>query len=79
MEKAGGEMIIHVKVKPKSGKREVESFGDGRYLVYLKEPPENGRANIELLNVLSKFLGTPATRIKIKTGFTSNNKMLEVS
>ncbi len=72
-------MIIHVKVKPKSGMRKVESFGDNRYLVYLKEPPENNRANIELLNVLSKFLGTPATRIKIKTGFTSNNKMLEVS
>lgn len=72
-------MIIHVKVKPKSGMRKVESFGDNRYLVYLKEPPENNRANIELLNVLSKFLGTPATRIKIKTGFTSNNKMLEIS
>ena len=72
-------MIIHVKVKTKSGKREVESFGDNRYLVYLKEPPENGRANAELINVLSKFLGTPHGRIKIKTGFSSDKKMLEVT
>ena len=72
-------MIIHVKVKTKSGMRKVESFGDSKYLVYLKEPPENNKANIELIKVLSKFLGTPPERIKIKTGFTSNNKMLEVT
>ena len=72
-------MIIHVKVKPKSGMRKVESFGDNRYLVYLKEPPENNKANVELIKVLSKFLGTPPGRIKIKTGFTSNNKILEVT
>ncbi len=72
-------MHIYIKVKPRSGKREVENFGDGRYLVYLKESPKNGKANDELIKVLSKYLGTPATRIKIKTGFTSSNKMLEIS
>ena len=72
-------MHIYVKVKPHSGKQEVESFGDGRYLVYLKESPENGKANEELIKVLSKYLGTPSARIKIKTGFTSSNKMLEIS
>lgn len=71
-------MIIHVKVKVHSGKQEVENFGDGRYLVYLKEHPENGKANDELIKVMSKHLGTPAGRIKIKTGFTSPNKMLEI-
>jgi hypothetical protein len=71
-------MIIYVKVKPKSGMQKVESFGDGRYLVYLKEPPENGRANIELINVLSKHLGTPVQRIRIKTGFSNDNKTLEI-
>ena len=72
-------MFIHVKVKPHSGKQEVENFGDGKYLVYLKESPENGKANAELIKVLSKYLGTPTTRIKIKTGFANSNKMLEIS
>ena len=71
-------MIIRVKVKPRSGKQEVKNFGDGRYFIYLKEPPENGKANLELIKVLSKHFGTPPTRIKIKTGFTSSNKMIEV-
>ena len=71
-------MIINVKVKPKSGKREIENFGDNRYLVYLKSEPENDKANIELINLLSKHFGIPTGRIKIKFGRTSNNKVIDI-
>ena len=71
-------MIIHVKVKPNSSKREVESFGNNRYLVYLKEPAENDRANIELINILSKELGVPAKSLQIKFGKTTNEKLIEI-
>jgi len=71
-------MIITVKVKTKSGKRSIESFGNNRYLVYLKEEPENNKANIELLNFLSKQFGVPATKIKIKTGLHHDEKMIEL-
>jgi len=78
MEKARGEIMkIYVKVKPKSGKQEIVEFGDFRYLVYLKSAPENNKANIELLKVLSKHLGVPSTRIQIKSGMTNNEKILE--
>ncbi len=71
-------MIIHVKVKPNSSKQQIENFGGGRYLVYLKSPPENNRANIELINLLSKEFGTPPTRFSIKFGKTSDKKIIEV-
>jgi hypothetical protein len=71
-------MIIHVKVKPNSSKQEVESFGNNRYLVYLKSPPENDKANIELIRVLSKELGVPPTSMHITFGKTSNEKMIEI-
>jgi len=71
-------MIIHAKVKPSSSKQSIESFGDRRYLVYLKSAPENDRANIELINLLSKELGVPAKSLKIKFGRTSNKKIIEV-
>jgi len=71
-------MIINVKVKPNSSKREIESFGNNRYLAYLKEPPENDRANLELINLLSKELGVPPKSIKIKFGRTSNDKLIEI-
>lgn len=72
-------MKVYVKVKPNSSKQEIVNFGNFRYLVYLKSRPENNDANIELLKTMSKHLGTPSTRIKIKSGFTSNNKILEIN
>jgi len=71
-------MIIRVKVKPNSSKQKIESFGDNRYLVYLTEPPENNRANIELMNLLAKYLGVPPGRMKIKFGLSGNEKILEI-
>lgn len=71
-------MIINIKVKPGSGKREIESFGNNRYLIYLKSRPENNQANIELINMLSKYFGIPVSRIKIKFGATGSDKMVEL-
>ena len=72
-------MIINVKVKPDSSKSEIENFGNHRYLVYLTEPAEDNRANIELINLLSKYLGIPHNHIKIKFGLNSREKILEIN
>ena len=71
-------MKVYIKVKPNSSKQEIVSFGDFRYLVYLKSQPEDNEANIELIKLMSKHLGTPSTRIKIISGLSSHNKILEV-
>ena len=68
-------MKIQVKVKPSSGKQEIEKKGDF-YLVYLKSPPENNRANLELIKLLQKYFNS--RDIKIKSGFKSKNKIVEV-
>jgi len=80
--------IIKVKVKPNSGKQEVIENSDGdnagnkengnenkNYTVYLKSAPENNKANIELIKVLERHF---KKKIKIKSGFTSKNKLIEV-
>ncbi len=56
----------------------VEDFGNHRYLVKMKERAEDGRANLELLRILSKYLGTPTSRIQFVTGLHSRDKILEV-
>ena len=71
-------MIIHVNVKTNSSKPHVESFGGGRYLVYVKSAPENNEANVEVIKILSKELGVPPNSIKIKFGQTSNKKLIEI-
>lgn len=71
-------MIIYVKVKPNSSKQEIESFGGERYLVYLKSSPENDKANIELINLLSKEMGVPPKSFTIKFGRTSDKKIIGI-
>lgn len=71
-------MLIYLKVKTNCSKQKIENFGNNRYLVYLKSPPENDRANIELINFLSKEFGTPVKNINIKSGRNSDKKIIEV-
>ena len=67
-------MKIKVKVKTTSGQQEVEKVGE-EYVVKLKSPPENNKANLELVKVLKKYF---KKEIKIKSGFTSRKKIVEV-
>lgn len=69
---------LQVRVKTNSGKQEIESFGDGRYLVYLVSAPENNEANIELIKLMAKHLGIPSTKLKIISGATGKDKTLEI-
>ena len=71
-------MIIKVKVKPQSGKQEVKKIFDNEYVVNLKKPAEDNKANIELIKLLSKKLKVPSKNINIIKGVTSRNKMVEI-
>ena len=68
-------MIIKIKVKPNSGKQEIVKEGN-EYFAYLKSSPENNKANIELISLLNKYFKVKA---KIKSGFTSRIKTVEIS
>jgi uncharacterized protein (TIGR00251 family) len=67
-------MIIKVKVKPNSSEQSVEKVGE-EYVVKLKSLPEDGKANLELVKLLKKYFGF---EVKIKSGFNSRRKILEV-
>ena len=81
-------MFIKVKVKTSSGKqypkhskgckghKEIEKKSEKEYLIHLKSPPENNKANIELLKLLKRYF---KSEVKIKSGFTSRNKLIEIN
>jgi len=71
-------MKIHVKAKPNSSEQKIVDFGEHRYLVYLKSTPENDKANIELINLLSKYLGVPPKSFHITFGRTSDEKTIDI-
>ena len=70
-------MILHIKVKPSSKKESIEKISNNEYKIELKEPPENNKANIALINPLSKYFNIPAKNIK-KTP-SSRNKIIEIN
>ena len=70
-------MIIKIKVKPNSKEEKVEKISDGSYVLSVKEPAEDNKANIRVINLLSKELNVSFRKIKIKNP-ASRNKIVEI-
>lgn len=68
-------MIIHVVVKPDSGQESVDRLGGEEYLVRLKKPAIDNKANLELLKVLRKHF---KAEVRIVKGKRSKKKIIEV-
>jgi uncharacterized protein (TIGR00251 family) len=69
---------ISVKTHPKSKKTQVRQMAVGRYEVWVKEPPDKGKANEALIKALSEHLGVARSRLSICSGHSSRNKIVEV-
>lgn len=67
-------MLIRVKVHPNSSQEKIEKR-DNFYEVWLKQKAVDGKANIELLKILSKHFGK---EVGIKSGFAGRRKVVEI-
>ncbi|MGV8152500.1 MAG: DUF167 domain-containing protein [Candidatus Nanoarchaeia archaeon] len=75
-------MIIKIKVKPHSGKQEIEKLAEDDYMVFLKSEPENNEANTELLKLLRKYFKKQNiifNNIKIIKGLKSRDKIIVIN
>lgn len=66
-------MRVEIKVKTNSGKSEIQEE-NGLYIAFLKSLPENGKANLELIKLATKYFKKP---VKIISGKTSKKKGIE--
>jgi uncharacterized protein len=71
-------MQKQVKVKPNSKRQTIEESADGQLTVYLKSPPVDGKANKELIELLAQKYDVPKSQIRIKSGLSSRNKLVEI-
>ena len=76
---SGDVLRITVKVRPKSGRQKILLCDDGSLKVFLRSPPEDGKANEELIDYLSKSLRISRASVKINCGLKGRNKILEFS
>ena len=71
-------MKIQVKVKPNSRSEEVSREGDS-FIVKVKEPPREGKANQAVIRLLANHFGVPKSQVRILSGFSGKNKVIEVA
>jgi len=71
-------MKIQVKVKPNSRTEEVSQEGDS-FIIKVKEPPKEGKANQAVIKLLAEHFGVPQSQVRILSGFRSRNKIIEVA
>lgn len=71
-------MILRIKAKPNSKEEKIVKLSDSEYEIYVKEPAENNKANIRLINLLSKEFKILYKNIKIKNP-TSKKKIVEIN
>jgi hypothetical protein len=71
-------LTIEIKVSPRSGKQTCILDKAGKLKCYLKSPPEQGKANMELIKFIAKSLGLPQDKVSIISGQTSRNKILKI-
>ncbi|MFB3786046.1 MAG: DUF167 domain-containing protein [bacterium] len=69
-------MVLCVRVTPKSARSRIVGEGDGELKIALHAPPAGGRANAELLRLLSKTFGVPKSRLAILSGEASRSKRI---
>ena len=70
--------ILSVKVKPNSKNQEIQTLEDGSLVVHLKSPPVDGKANAELIKLLSEKFDVSKSSIHIKSGLSSKNKLIQI-
>jgi uncharacterized protein (TIGR00251 family) len=72
-------MMLHLQAKPNARRTELRPGPDGRWLVRLAAPPQDGQANAVLLAFLAEVFGVPRRAVTLLSGHTAPFKKVEVS
>jgi uncharacterized protein (TIGR00251 family) len=75
----GSTTRVRLRISPGSRKTELAGrHGDG-WKVRVSAPPEDGRANDAVLELLAKRLGLPRRALSIVSGHKARDKVVEMS
>ena len=70
---------ILVKVKPRARTSRLEQCPDGSWSAEIKAPPVDGKANTELIRIISKHFKCPKASVVIKSGAGAKLKLIQIS
>jgi uncharacterized protein (TIGR00251 family) len=74
-----GTLLLHLKIQPNASSTKIAGQHGQRLKIRLQSPPQDGKANQELIRFLSKTLGIPKSCIELIRGQTSRDKTVRIS
>lgn len=71
-------MRIYVKATPRAGRDEVVKISDAEYKVKVTAPPEKGKANEAVVELLADYFRVPKRAVNIVAGKTARVKIIDI-
>ncbi|MDP2705675.1 MAG: DUF167 domain-containing protein [bacterium] len=71
-------MRIFVSAKPAAREESIEKIDETHFVVAVKEPPIQGRANQAIIRALAEYFNVSSSQIAIVSGWTSRQKVIEI-
>lgn len=71
-------MVLRVRVQPRAGRAAVVGEHGGMLKIAVTAPPEKGKANAQVVEVLARALGVPGSAVQILAGETSREKVVRI-
>jgi hypothetical protein len=71
-------MLIHVKIKPDSKEDKIIQKNETSFIVHVKEPAEENRANKKLIELIADKFKIVKSKVMIVTGHHQPSKILDI-
>lgn len=71
-------MRIFVDAKPRARVEKIERVSENQLRVWVKEPPEDGRANEAILRAVAEYFHVPFSSVHLLSGHTARKKLVEI-
>ena len=70
--------LVNVVVRARSRRRSIEERPDGTIVIHTTVAPEKGKANEDVVDMLSSYLGIARSLIQLVRGATSSKKVFKI-
>lgn len=74
-----GALLLHLRVQPNASNSAVAGLHGTRLKIRLQSPPQDGKANRELIRFLSDLLEIPKSSLELIRGKTSRDKTVRIT
>jgi uncharacterized protein YggU (UPF0235/DUF167 family) len=75
---ADGSFVIALRAKPRSSLSTLEPDGAGNWIARLRSSPVDGKANAELIALVTKHFGCVKSSVSVISGATARLKLVKI-